>query len=205
MYEDALSHLKNADPVLRKIILQIGDCKLQPTKNHFAALMESIVSQQLSVKASATIFRRFLELYPGKRYPKPADVIATSDARLRAVGLSRQKFSYLKDLAKKFESGVLKTRRFSRIADEQIIEALTQVKGIGRWTAEMFLIFSLNRLDVLPVDDLGFRKAVKIQYGLRNLPTAEKLRKIARPWHPYCSIATWYMWASLDSMPAQLK
>lgn len=205
MYEDAISHLKKSDPVLKKVILQIGDCKLQPMKNHFAALMDSIVSQQLSVKASATIFGRFLDIYPGKRYPKPADVIATSDDQLRAVGLSRQKLSYLKDLAGKFENGLIKTRRFSRMADDQIIETLTQVKGIGRWTAEMFLIFSLNRRDVLPVDDLGFRKSVKIAYRLRALPDPQRLRKIARPWHPYCSIATWYLWASLDSMPVQSK
>lgn len=203
MYEDAISHLKRSDPVLKKIILRVGDCKLQPVKNHFAALLESIVSQQLSVKASATIFQRFLELYPGKRYPKPADVLATSGEQLRAAGLSRQKLTYIKDLARKFEDGLINPRRFSRMPDEKIIETLTQVKGVGRWTAEMFLIFSINRLDVLPVDDLGFRKAVKIEYDLRVLPAAERLKKIARPWHPYCSIATWYLWASLDSVPVQ--
>ncbi len=205
MYEDVISYLEKSDPVLKKIIVRIGDCKLQPVKNYFAALLESIVSQQLSVKASATIFRRFLELYPGKRYPKPAEVVATSEAQLRAAGLSRQKLTYIKDLAEKFENGLIKPRKFSKMSDQQIIAALTQVKGVGRWTAEMFLIFSLNRLDVLPVDDLGFRKAVKIAYRLAELPAAEKLQKIAEPWRPYRSIATWYLWASLDNTPLPAK
>ncbi|HEX9654448.1 MAG TPA: DNA-3-methyladenine glycosylase [bacterium] len=202
MYEQALSHLRKADPVLRKIIRRGGPCKLEPMKNHFAALMDSIVSQQLSVKAAATIYRRFLALYPGRRFPKPADVIATTDEQLRAVGLSRQKLSYIKDLAQKLEHGSIDTRRFQRMSDEEVVDVLTQVKGVGRWTAEMFLIFSLNRLNVLPVDDLGFRKAVKIEYGMSELPEAEQLNKIAQSWHPYCSIATWYLWASLDNVPA---
>jgi DNA-3-methyladenine glycosylase II len=205
MYEDAISYLKKSDPVLKKIILRSGDCKLRPMKNHFAALLESIVSQQLSVKASATIFRRFLELYPGKRYPKPAAVVASSEAQLRAAGLSRQKLTYIKDLAEKFENGLIKPRKFSKMDDQQIIDALTQVKGVGRWTAEMFLIFSLNRLDVLPVDDLGFRKAVKIAYGLAELPAAAELEKIAERWRPYRSLATWYLWASLNNAPVQMR
>jgi DNA-3-methyladenine glycosylase II len=205
MYEDAIAHLSKADPILKAIIRRVGPCRLKPMKNHFVTLLDSIVSQQLSVKAAATIFRRFLELYPGKRCPKPADVAATSDVLLRSVGLSRQKMSYMKDLAMKFDSGLINTRKFSRMTDEQIIENLTQIKGVGQWTSEMFLIFSLNRLDVLPVNDLGFRKAVKIEYGLSELPDGQTLQRTAQPWHPYCSIATWYLWASLDDVPVQAK
>jgi DNA-3-methyladenine glycosylase II len=204
VFKLAVAHLKTVDPVLRSIIARVGKCNLHPVKNHFLALLEAIVSQQLSVKAAATIFSRFLGLFPDKN-PKPREVLAISDARLRQVGLSRQKLAYIKDLADKFDKGVIKSRTFHRMADAEIIQALVQVKGVGRWTAEMFLIFSLNRPDVLPVDDLGFRKAIKIAYRLRNLPKAEKIEKIAKQWHPYCSVAAWYLWTSLDTVPVQSK
>ena len=183
MLTSAISHLKAIDPVLRSIIERVGKCNLVPVKNHFAALLEAIVSQQLSVKASATIFSRFLDLFPDKN-PKPREMLAISDECLRQAGLSKQKLAYVKDLADKFDKGLIKSRTFHRMSDEEIIQALVQIKGVGRWTAEMFLIFSLNRLNALPVDDLGFRKAIKIAYRLRKLPNAEKIKRIAKRWHP---------------------
>ena len=203
MFENEIRKLKSWDRVLREIIDRVGPCTLRPMKNYFMALAEAIVSQQLSVKASATIFQRFQQLYanPHQRRPRPEEILATSEEALRGVGLSRQKISYLRDLAQKFAAGMVNPRKFRGMPDEEIIEALVQIKGIGRWTAEMFLIFSLNRLDVLPVDDLGFRKAIQRAYRLRKLPTAEKIRKLAKPWEPYRSLATWYLWASLKNVP----
>ncbi len=203
MIVKAISHLRTADPILKNIIDRIGECTLAPMNNYFVALLEAIISQQLSVKAAATIFSRFLGLYTDGKNPKPADILATPNDQLRQAGLSRQKLSYVKDLAEKLENGAIDTRKFSLMSDKEIIDELVQVKGIGRWTAEMFLIFALNRPDVLPVDDLGFRKAIKLEYNLSELPDAKQIEKIAVPWHPYSTIATWYLWESLDNAPLQ--
>jgi DNA-3-methyladenine glycosylase II len=183
---------------LRRIITQIGPCLLRPQRHYFWALTEAIVSQQLSVAAAATIFRRLRQLYPDHRVPRPQDVLATPIGRLRAVGLSRQKVVYLKGLAEAAIDGRLPSRRLHTLSDEEIIAALTQLHGIGRWTAEMFLIFVLARLDVFPVDDLGLQKAIQQAYRLRRHPSAAMMRRIATRWAPYRTVATWYLWASRD-------
>lgn len=198
-FSQAQQHLSHADPVLAEIISRHGPCTLQPQRQYFVALAEAILSQQLSVKAAATIFKRFKEKLNGQVTPEK--ILQLRLPQFRAVGISRQKTSYLRDLAENWQGGRLAPRRFMKMNDEEVIAALTQVKGIGRWTAEMFLIFSLLRPDVLPVGDLGFRNAVQRAYGLRKLPEAKRLEQIATNWRPYRSVATWYMWASLDNKP----
>jgi DNA-3-methyladenine glycosylase II len=195
----AVAHLKKVDQTLAKIISQHGACTLKLDRRYFHALAEAILSQQLSIKAAATIFRRFKELLDNKIDPE--GILQLADAQFRGAGISRQKMSYLRDLAEKWSDGHIKHRRFAKMRDDEVIAALTQVKGIGRWTAEMFLIFCLGRLDVLPVDDLGFRNALKRAYGLRRDPNAKKIEKLAEAWRPYRSIATWYLWASWDKTP----
>lgn len=195
----AEKHLRRVDPVLAQIIQEQGRCTITPDRRYFQSLVEAILSQQLSVKAAATIFRRLRELLGGKVLPEK--ILMLRDEQLRGVGISRQKTAALRDLSSKWQDGFVNPRRFVRMSNDEIIAALTQVKGIGRWTAEMFLIFSLCRLDVLPVDDLGFRNAVKRAYGLRKLPEAKRLTALAEKWKPYRAIATWYMWASLDNKP----
>jgi DNA-3-methyladenine glycosylase II len=198
-FAKAQTHLSTADPTLAAIIIQYGACALRPQRPYFVALAEAILSQQLSVKASATIFNRFKEKLGGRITPE--GILKLTAPQFRSVGISRQKMTYLRDLAAKWSNGAIDHHRFSQMSDEEVIAALTQIKGIGRWTAEMFLIFSLLRPDVLPVDDLGFRKAVQNAYKLRKLPEAKKIEHIAEKWKPYRSIATWYMWASLDNKP----
>lgn len=198
-FSQAQHHLAQADPVLAAIISRHGPCTLRPQKKYFVALAEAILSQQLSVKAAATIFSRFKEKLGGQVTPEK--ILQLRLPQFRAVGISRQKTGYLRDLAAHWQAGLLAPRRLVKMNDEEVIAALTQVKGIGRWTAEMFLIFSLLRPDVLPVGDLGFRNAVQRAYGLRKLPEAKRLLQIAACWRPYRSVATWYMWASLDNKP----
>lgn len=195
----AEKHLRRVDPVLAKIIAEQGQCTLKPDRRYFQSLVEAILSQQLSVKAAATIIGRFLVLLGGKELP--ASILSLRDEQFRGAGISRQKMAALRDLSSKWEGGLVNPRRFAAMNDEEIIATLTQVKGIGRWTAEMFLIFSLARLDVLPVDDLGFRNAVQAAYRLRKSPDAKRLAALAEKWKPYRAIATWYMWASLDNKP----
>ncbi len=195
-YARAGRRLAAADPVMRRIIARVGPCALRHSPRHFVTLCDSIISQQLSGRVAEVIFDRFADLCPGRR-PTPQVVARLPISRLRAAGLSRQKAAYLKDLAGGFLNGRLDTRRFRRQSNEEIIEALTTVHGIGRWTAEMFLMFSLNRLDVLPVDDLGIQKAIQRWYGYRRLPAAATIRKVGRSWHPYETIACWYLWRSL--------
>ncbi len=169
-----------------------------PRRDYFAALCDAIISQQLSPQAAETIFNRFLALFPARR-PTPRSVAKTPMSVFPAVGLSKQKAGYLKDVAVGCRDGRITPRRFARQSNEEIIASLVSIRGIGRWTAEMFLMFALNRLDVLPVDDLGIRKAIQRHYGLRSLPVASRLRKIGQVWHPYETIACWYLWRSLRS------
>ncbi len=192
----AVQHLAAADPILKKLIARVGPCTLAPRPHRFATLCDSIVSQQLSTRVAEVIFARFETLYPKGR-PMPHLVAATPMRRLRSVGLSRQKAGYLKDLAKGFLDGRVKAARLARLPNEEIVAELISIKGIGRWTAEMFLMFSLNRLDVLPVDDLGIKKAIQRWYGIKALPSARTIRTIGRPWHPYETVACWYLWRSL--------
>ena len=194
-FQDACQYLSQADLVLGGLIEKIGPCRLRPRRDYFAILCDSIISQQLSAMAAATIYQRFALLYPNRR-PTPEAVASTHMKRLRNAGLSAQKASYVRGLAEGFCNGRIQSRRLGRQSNEEIIDALSSIRGIGRWTAEMFLIFSLNRLDVLPVDDLGIQKAVRRWYGLRRLPSADKLRAVAKPWSPYETLACWYLWQS---------
>lgn len=197
MHGPAVRALRRRDEVLRVIIRRVGPCRLEPERGHFITLCKSIISQQVSVHAARTVFLRFRALFKPQR-PTPERVRAASDEDLRAVGLSRQKMAYLRDLANRFADGTLVSRRLSRMDDESVIAALTIVKGIGEWTAHMFLIFVLNRPDVWPVGDLGVRRAVGKHFGPLAQSTTEQLVDLAEPWRPYRTVAAWYLWRSLD-------
>ena len=200
-YTRARRLLARRDPVMGELVRRHGACGLADAQHTepFKALTHAIISQQLSSKAAATIARRFDALFGG--VPTPSAVARASDEQLRSVGLSSQKLRYMRDLCARVEDGSVPLARIESLADEHVIEALTQVKGIGRWTAEMFLMFRLHRPDVLPVGDLGIVKAVQRAYRLRKAPDPARLVKIGEPWRPYRSVACWYLWASLDNTP----
>jgi DNA-3-methyladenine glycosylase II len=202
-YGRARRVLARRDPVLRDLMRRHGACRLAEAQRSdpFRALCHAIIAQQWSTKAAATIEGRFAALFGG--VPTPAAVAKANDAQLRAVGLSPQKLRYMRDLCAKIEGGSLSLHDLDALADEDVITSLTSVKGIGRWTAEMFLIFRLHRPDVLPVDDLGIVKAVQRAYRLRLAPSAARLTKIGDAWRPYRSVACWYLWASLDNAPVK--
>ncbi len=192
----ALNHLKKCDPVLRAIIEAVGSYRMQYSLAEFSSLAEAIVYQQLNGIAAATIWKRFVAL--AGQPLTPEGILKLTDEQLRSVGLSRQKSSYLKDLAAKTASGLLDFSKLPELSDEEVIKHLTQVKGIGVWTAHMFLIFSLRRPNVLPTGDYGVQMAFKKHYKKRKLPKPKDMEKIARAWEPYRSVACWYMWRSLD-------
>ncbi|MGH9838251.1 MAG: DNA-3-methyladenine glycosylase family protein [Blastocatellia bacterium] len=191
-------HLARRDPALRPCIKRHSPCRLRPHTRYFETLVDAIISQQLSSKAAETILNRFKALYAPARFPKPEQILATPDDAIRAVGMSNGKVSFIKDLAARTEDGTINLRRLSRMGDDEVVGMLTGVKGIGVWTAHMFLIFSLGRLDVLPVGDLGIRRGVERLYGFDHLPTAEEIEQVAdaNGWRPYCSVASWYLWRS---------
>jgi DNA-3-methyladenine glycosylase II len=195
----ARRHLRQVDRVLRGVIEQVGVYQIRYRDDRFLALVEAIIAQQVSVGAARAIFKRLLDQYTGGLTPKR--LITTSSEGLRAVGLSRQKTEYLLGLARHVDDGTINLATIQALDDEQVLKILTQIKGIGRWTVEMFLIFSLRRADVLPVYDLGFRKAVQKAYRLRKLPDPQRLEGLAVPWRPYRSVATQYLWASLEPEP----
>jgi len=192
----AVSHLKKSDPVLRAIIERVGPCRMQFSLAEFHSLAEAIVYQQLNGKAALTIFKRFSALAGEPLTPE--GILKLSDEQLRAVGLSKQKSAYLKDLAVKTRDGLLNFTRLPDMSDEEVIKHLTQVKGVGVWTAHMFLMFSLRRPDVLPTGDYGVQAAIRKHYKKRKLPKPHIMEKIAKPWAPYRSVACWYLWRSLD-------
>jgi DNA-3-methyladenine glycosylase II len=187
------------DPVLGTAIKRIGPCGLAARQHshHFTALVRAIVSQQLSTKAAATIFARLAALFPDSLVTDAAAVAAVDDQTLRGVGLSPQKLRYLRDLCERIGDGRLKLEELERLPDEVVIERLTEVKGFGRWTAEMFLMFRLNRPDVLPTADLGINTAVQRLYRMRNRPDPKRLLKLGESWRPYRSVACWYLWQTL--------
>jgi DNA-3-methyladenine glycosylase II len=193
-WPEATAHLARRDKVLRKLIKAYPQADLVSRGDAFETLARSIVGQQISVKAAQSIWGRFAACV-GK--VTPANVTAREDAALRACGFSRQKVAYVKDLARHFARGEVRPRRWARMGDEAIIEELVVVKGIGRWTVEMFLIFHLLRPNVLPVDDLGLRRAMERHYNKGKALTREEMRAIGAAWDPYCSAATWYLWRSL--------
>jgi DNA-3-methyladenine glycosylase II len=192
----AVNHLKKSDPVLRAIIERVGPCRMEFGPPEFASLAESIVYQQLNGKAAVTIFNRFAALAGDPLTPE--GILKLSDEQLRSVGLSKQKSSYMKDLAAKTKAGLLDFSKLPDLTDEEVITHLTQVKGIGVWTAHMFLMFTLRRADVLPTGDYGIQAAMKKHYRKRKMPKPKEMEKIARPWSPYRSVACWYLWRSLD-------
>jgi DNA-3-methyladenine glycosylase II len=201
-YARARRLLARRDPVIGGLMRKYGACGLADNQHTdpFRALVHAIISQQLSTKAAATIAARFTSLFGG-RFPSPAAVDRIPDEQLRGVGLSGQKLGYLRDLCRRIQDGSLPLGHIESMGDEDVIASLTAVKGIGRWTAEMFLMFRLHRPDVLPVGDLGIVKAVQKNYNLRKTPTAERLTRIGENWRPYRSIACWYLWRSLENKP----
>jgi DNA-3-methyladenine glycosylase II len=192
----ALRHLRRRDPTLRPVFQRIGPFALRLVSDRFPALVSAILSQQLSVKAADTIEQRLQAQMPRRRFT-PAAVLALPETDLRAAGLSRAKVTYVRDLATKVHSGAVPLHDLHDADDETVIEKLTQVKGIGRWTAEMFLIFSLGRPDVLPVDDLGLRAAIQRLDNLPELPTKSQVAARGATWQPFRTVATWYLWQSL--------
>ena len=192
----AILHLKKADPILADIIERVGPYRINYDEPAFASLAEAIVYQQLHGKAAATIFKRLIDLAGLPLTPE--GVLKLSEEQMRAVGLSKQKLSYLRDLAAKTQAGELNFLKLPDLPDEEVIKHLTQVNGIGVWTAHMFLMFSLRRTDVLPTGDLGIQMAVKKHYRKRKLPKPKDMEKIAKCWSPYRTVACWYLWRSLD-------
>src|ERR1700723_1957368 len=191
-----VNHLKKADPIMRAIIERIGPCRMEFGLPEFHNLAEAIVYQQLNGKAAVTIFNRFAAL-AGEPLT-PAGILKLSNEQLRSVGMSKQKSAYLKDLAAKTVAGLLDFSRLQALTDDEVIQHLTQVKGVGIWTAHMFLMFSLRRPDVLPTGDYGVQVAWRKHYKKRKLPKPKDMEKIAKAWAPYLSVSCWYMWRSLD-------
>ncbi len=202
MHRKAINHLRRADPRLATVIDAVGACRFAPTGDgtHFDALVRSIIYQQLSGSAAGTIHRRVIDGFGG-RAPEPVALLEAREERLRQWGLSRQKISYLRDLATASRDGRLPVEELHLLDDDDVIGALTSVKGIGRWTAHMFLMFRLGRPDVLPELDLGVRKAMVRIYRLRKLPAPDRVQRIGAPWAPYRTIASWYLWRSLELPP----
>lgn len=198
----AIEHLRANDPRLAAVIERIGPCELRVRRegSHFHALLRSILWQQLSGTAAQAIHDKLRACWGG-RDPEPAELLAAPVEMLRAAGLSRQKQSYLRDLASRVEAGILPLATIDRLEDEAVVEALTAVKGIGRWTAQMFLIFRLGRPDVLPCDDLGIRKGVQRLHGLQQLPGPAEVARVGACWRPFSTVASWYLWRVVDTLP----
>jgi DNA-3-methyladenine glycosylase II len=202
----ALAALREADPVMARLIdehttLVRRDLRRDRRGDAYGALLRSIVGQQLSTKAASTIYGRLIESFDGHA-PTPQQLLAADPETIRAAGLSRAKVAYLRDLAQHVEEGTLELDRLDELPDEEVSAQLTAIKGLGQWTADMFLMFHLRRPDVLPVGDQGIRRAVKVQYRMRKVPDAKRLEKVARPWRPHRTLACLFLWSSLDNVPA---
>ncbi len=195
--------LARSDPLLRRLIRVHGPCRLSPNwrRSPYESLVRAIMYQQLNGKAAATIMGRFIGLFPGSRFPAPNLVLARTDEQLRSAGLSRQKLGYIRDVAAKAQEGTIPTHRRGLMSreDEDLIEAFTRVKGVGRWTVEMVLMFSLGRLDVLPVGDFGVRAGYTKSKNLNTMITPKELALIGQRWAPYRSIAAWYLWRATET------
>jgi DNA-3-methyladenine glycosylase II len=200
----AEAHLGKSDDKLAPIIAASGPCSIKPHKDHYGELVGSIVGQQLSAVAAGAIWRRVLDLFGGKM-PTPEELIKVDGQKLRDVGLSWPKVRYVKDLAEHVLDGRLDLDHVATMPNDQLIEQLTAVKGIGEWSAHMFMLFGLGRLDILPVGDLGVRKAIQLLYEFSELPSPEQMIAVAKAnhWHPYESVASWYLWQSLDNNPGK--
>jgi DNA-3-methyladenine glycosylase II len=202
----AVAALREADPVMARLVEEHGalvrrDLRRERPGDAYGALLRSIVGQQLSTKAASTIYGRMLDIFGGHA-PTPRQLLAADPDEIRAAGLSRPKIAYLRDLAGHVEEGTLELERLPDLPDEEVSAQLTAIKGLGQWTADMFLMFHLRRPDVLPVGDLGIRRAVQVEYRMRKLPDPKRLEKVARPWRPHRTLACLYLWSSLDNKPA---
>jgi DNA-3-methyladenine glycosylase II len=201
--ETARKHLLRADPVMRRIVRAVGPFGLELRGSAYQSLFRALLYQQLAGAAAAAIERRLLALYSG-RVPEPDELLATSPETMRSAGISRQKASYLHSLAEHASNGMLNQRALGRASDDGVIERVTAIKGVGRWTADMLLIFSLGRPDVLPVGDLGIQRAIKEAYRLPTWPDATAMERVAEPWRPYRSAATWYLWRHSDTISDEI-
>jgi len=197
---EAIEHLRRSDPVLAGIIERVGAYAIQFREPSFETLVRSIVYQQLSGRVASVIFGRLLAATGGRLTPE--SVLKLRPSRMRSLGLSTQKTVYIRDLARHTRDGVVRFEDLAHAADAEVIEHLTRVKGIGVWTAQMFLMFALKRLDVLPTGDLGIRNAMRKAYGLDGLPTPAQMEEMGAPWRPYCTVASWYLWRSLEGEAA---
>ena len=202
----AVAALREADLVMARLVDEHAsavrrDLKREPTGDAYGALLRSIVGQQLSTKAAASIYGRLIDIFGGHA-PTPRQLLTADAAEIRSAGLSRAKVAYLRDLAQHVEDGTLELDRLPDLPDEEVTEQLTAIKGLGPWTADMFLMFHLRRPDILPVGDLGIRRAVQVEYRMRKLPDAKRLERVARPWRPHRTLACLFLWSSLDNVPA---
>ncbi len=200
----AVRHLRQVDPALAAVIRRAGPCGLEPRmrRSPFEELLEAIVYQQLSGKAAATIHGRVRRLFPPRRALDPAALLDTPDERLRGAGLSRGKLAAARDLATKTLEGIIPTtRELRRMPDDEIVARLTAVRGVGRWTVEMLLIFRLGRPDVLPIHDLGIQKGFRLTYRTRQLPKPDRIERYGERWRPFRTVASWYLWRATDSAP----
>ena len=198
----AIRHLKKVDSDLAKVIRRIGPCELKPDKSRtiYASLVRSIVYQQLTGKVAAIIFGRFLDLFPGRKFPEPERVLRMPFERLRGVGLSNQKASYIRNIAQAARDGIVPdSRRANRMSDDELVEQLTSIKGVGCWTVEMLLIFRLGRPDVLPTTDYGVQKGFALAKRLAELPKPKELLAAGERWAPYRTTAAWYLWRTADT------
>lgn len=208
MNPTALQHLQKTDRVLARLIKQVGPCPLAPRRGvaPWQALVRSVAYQQLNGSAAETIFNRFLALFPDTKFPTPEQIVAAPDERLRSAGLSRAKAAAIKDIAAKTIAGVVADRRaMARLSDVEIVERLTTIRGVGPWTVEMLLMFTLGRPDVLPATDYGVRSGFAIAYGLKDLPSPKDLLAHGERWRPYRSVASWYMWRAVDLAKEKAK
>ncbi len=202
MHADAERHLSKVDRVLARVIRDVGPCRLRPRRDcpPYQSLVQAVTHQQLNGTAAQTILNRFIALFPGATFPPPEAVLAAPDERLRSAGLSRAKTAAIKDIAHKATTGHVPTRRAAaRLSDAELVARLTEIRGVGPWTVEMFLIFTLGRRDVLPVGDYGVRCGFAKAYGWKELPTPKELLAEGERWRPYRSIASWYLWRVLDA------
>ncbi len=205
IYQQAADHLSQHDPVLAPVIARVGLCTIRPHRNYYQELVDSIISQQLSIKAANTIERRFCELFGGsEEFPSPEAILTKDVDTLRTAGLSRGKAMYVRDLAQHVVDGKVRFDHLDTLSNEDVIKELTAVKGVGEWTAHMFLMFCMGRTDILPIGDLGIKNGVQRLYGWDHQATSQEITDLAAKnhWHPYESIACWYIWKSLDNAPA---
>jgi len=204
----ALQHLQKADRVLARVIKQVGPCPLAPRRGvpPWQALVRSVAYQQLNGTAAQTIFNRFLALFPGTKFPTPEQIVSAPDDKLRRAGLSRAKAAAIKDIAAKTIAGVVPERRaIAKLSDVEIVERLTTIRGVGPWTVEMLLMFTLGRPDVLPATDYGVRSGFALVYGLKELPQPKEILVHGERWRPYRTVASWYMWRAVDLAKEKAK